>query len=62
MKKYFHQVMLDLIKQDAFIMEVGAYDDPWLPDPAIVIDAFDALTNRMFDFWDDNSPSQSQIT
>lgn len=51
--KSFHQVMLDLIKRDTLTMEVSAYNDPWFPDPSVVIDAFKTYTTMAFDFWGD---------
>lgn len=55
MKKHFHQVMLELVRQDAFAMEVGAYRAPWLPDKTAVVDAFRSFTDKMTGFWGEDS-------
>lgn len=43
--------MLELIKRDVLTMEVSAYNEPWLPDPSVIVDAFKIYTTTAFDFW-----------
>jgi hypothetical protein len=50
--KFFQEVMRDLIKQDAFAMEFSALEEPWYPQPDIVIDAFNSFADTILGLWD----------
>jgi hypothetical protein len=42
------QLLLDLLKQDAFVMEVASYKDPWLPEnDEVITEVYKSFANDM---------------
>jgi hypothetical protein len=43
------QLLLELLKQDAFVMEIAGYNKPWLPDDeGVIVDVYRSFAQEMF--------------